>query len=58
MYMNQFPKMRPWAARSLAALLAGFMLALSLPLLAFAQAASEPAAAPAAQAPAPYAADA
>ena len=32
MYMNQFPKMRPWAARSLAALLAGFMLALSLPL--------------------------
>ena len=55
MYMNQFPKMRPWAARSLAALLAGFMLALSLPLLAFAQAASEPAAAPAAQAPAPAA---
>ena len=55
MSMNQYPKMRPWAVRSLAALLAGFMLALSLPLLAFAQAASEPAAAPAAQAPAPAA---
>jgi biopolymer transport protein ExbB len=53
--MNQYPKMRPWAVRSLAALLAGFILALSLPLLAFAQAASEPAAAPAVQAPAPAA---
>jgi len=55
MSMNQFLKTRPWAVRSLAALLAGFMLALSLPMLAFAQAASEPAAAPAVQAPAPAA---
>ncbi|MBE0548922.1 MAG: MotA/TolQ/ExbB proton channel family protein [Rubrivivax sp.] len=44
---------RSWVTQSLAALLAGFVLALSLPTLALAQAASEPAAAPAAEAPAP-----
>jgi biopolymer transport protein ExbB len=51
--MNQFLQTRSWAVRSLAALLAGFVLALNLPMLAFAQAASEPAAAPAVEAPAP-----
>ncbi|HSM20725.1 MAG TPA: MotA/TolQ/ExbB proton channel family protein [Rubrivivax sp.] len=44
---------RSRATRSLAALLAGFVLALSLPMLAFAQAASEPETAPAVEAPAP-----
>jgi len=53
MSTNQMMQGRSWAARSLAALLAAFVLALSLPLLAFAQAASEPAAA---SAPAPAAA--
>ncbi len=53
MSMNQFLQTRSWAVRSLAALLAGFVLALNLPMLAFAQAASEPAAAPAVEAPAP-----
>ena len=50
---------RSWAAKTLASLVAGFVLAFSLPMLAFAQAASAPAeappavAAPAAPAPAP-----
>ena len=55
MYLNRTMRARTWAAKSLAALLAGFVLALSLPLLAFAQAASEPAAAAAPAAPAPMA---
>ena len=55
MSMKQLIAARTWAAKSLAALLAGFVLALSMPLAAFAQAASEPAAAPAAAAPAPAA---
>jgi biopolymer transport protein ExbB len=45
--MNQTITARSWAAKTLASLLAGFVLALNLPLLAFAQAASEPASAPA-----------
>jgi biopolymer transport protein ExbB len=49
MSMNQNTHSRSWAAKSLASLLAGFVVALSMPHLAFAQAASEPAA----QAPAP-----
>ncbi len=53
MSMNQFIAARSRAAKSLATLLAGFVLALSTPMLAFAQAASEPAAAPPAAAPAP-----
>ena len=52
MFMNQTIAARPWATKSLAALLAGFVLSLSMPLQALAQAASEPAAA-AAPAPAP-----
>ncbi|HSQ73857.1 MAG TPA: MotA/TolQ/ExbB proton channel family protein [Rubrivivax sp.] len=52
MSMNQEMHTRSRATRWLAALLAGFVLALSLPMLAFAQAASEPAAAPAEAAPA------
>ena len=52
MYLNRIVQARPWAAKSLAALLAGFVLSLSLPLSALAQAASEPTAA-AAPAPAP-----
>ncbi|MDO9092949.1 MAG: MotA/TolQ/ExbB proton channel family protein [Rubrivivax sp.] len=55
MSMNQFIAARSRAAKSLATLLAGFVLALSTPMLAFAQAASEPAAAPPAAAPAPAA---
>jgi len=51
--MNQSIAARSRAAKSLATLLAGFVLALSTPMLAFAQAPSEPAAAPAAMAPAP-----
>ncbi len=47
MSMNQTITARSWAAKTLASLLAGFVLALNLPLLAFAQAASEPASAPA-----------
>ncbi|MDP3225558.1 MAG: MotA/TolQ/ExbB proton channel family protein, partial [Rubrivivax sp.] len=53
--MNHFIAARSRAAKSLATLLAGFVLALSTPMLAFAQAASEPAAAPPAAAPAPAA---
>jgi len=51
--MNQSIAARSRAAKSLATLLAGFVLALSTPMLAFAQAPSGPAAAPAAVAPAP-----
>ncbi|MDZ7592471.1 MAG: MotA/TolQ/ExbB proton channel family protein [Rubrivivax sp.] len=53
MSIKQMIRTRSWATRSLAALLAGFVLALNLPMLAFAQAASEPVAAPALEAPAP-----
>ncbi|MDP1650063.1 MAG: MotA/TolQ/ExbB proton channel family protein [Rubrivivax sp.] len=53
MYLNRMMQARSWVTQSLAALLAGFVLALSLPILAFAQAASEPAAAVEAPAPAP-----
>ena len=57
MSMNQTIAARPWATKSLAALLAGFVLSLSMPLQALAQAASEPASAAApAPAPAPAAA--
>lgn len=45
MSLNQFLQARTWASKSLASLLAGFVLALSLPTMAYAQAASEPAAA-------------
>jgi biopolymer transport protein ExbB len=57
MFMNQQVTARSWAAKMLATLLASFVLAMSLPMLAFAQApaASEPAAA---AAPAPAAAPA
>jgi biopolymer transport protein ExbB len=44
MSMHQFVTARSWAAKMLATLLAGFVVALSLPMFAFAQAASEPAA--------------
>ena len=53
MFMNQTMQTRSRVTRSLAALLAGFVLAMSLPTLALAQAASEPASAPAMEAPAP-----
>ena len=54
MSMNRLIATRSWAGKSLATLMAGFVLALSMPLAALAQAASEPAAAPAAAAtPAP-----
>ena len=55
MFMNQFITARSRAAKSLATLLAGFVLSLSMPMVAFAQAASAPeaAAAPAAAAPKP-----
>jgi biopolymer transport protein ExbB len=46
--MNQFITARSRAAKSLATLLAGFVLSLSMPMMAFAQAASAPEAAPAA----------
>ena len=54
MFMNQFITARSRAAKSLATLLAGFVLSLSMPMVAFAQAASAPeaAAAPAAATPA------
>ena len=59
MSMNQTIAARPWATKSLAALLAGFVLSLSMPLQALAQAASEPAAAATpAPTPAPAAAPA
>ena len=48
MSLNQTLHARSWAAKSLASLLAGFVLAFSLPTLALAQAASAPAAASAA----------
>jgi biopolymer transport protein ExbB len=50
MSLNHFLHARSWATKSLASLLAGFVLAFSLPMLAFAQAASAP---PAAATPAP-----
>ena len=54
MSMNQFITARSRAAKSLATLLAGFVLSLSMPMMAFAQAASAPEAAPvAAAAPKP-----
>ncbi len=53
MFMNRFITARSWAAKSLASLLAGFVVAASLPSIALAQAASAP---PAAAAPAPGAA--
>ena len=48
--MNHFFSARSWAAKSLASLLAGFVLAFSMPMMAFAQAASAPAMPPAASA--------
>jgi biopolymer transport protein ExbB len=54
--MNPSIAARTWAAKSLATVLAGFVLALSTPMLAFAQAASQPVASGAAPAPAPAAA--
>ena len=42
MSLNHFLQARTWAYKSLASLLAGFVLAISLPTLAFAQAASAP----------------
>jgi biopolymer transport protein ExbB len=56
MSMNPSIAARTWAAKSLATVLAGFVLALSTPMLAFAQAASQPVASGAAPAPAPPAA--
>lgn len=52
MSLNHFLQARTWASKSLASLLAGFVLAFSLPTLAFAQAASAPAAPAAVTAPA------
>ena len=52
MSTNQWNAARTWAAKSLATVLAGFVLALSTPMLAFAQAASQPVASGAAPAPA------
>ena len=56
MSMNRIITARTWVAKSIATLLAGFVLAVSMPLSALAQAASEPASAPAAAAPASEAA--
>jgi biopolymer transport protein ExbB len=56
MSMNPSIAARTWAAKSLATVLAGFVLAISTPMLAFAQAASQPVASGAAPAPAPAAA--
>ena len=58
MTMNRFISARSWAAKSLATLLAGLVLTISLPLLALAQPASAPAAAAPAAAVAPAAAPA
>jgi biopolymer transport protein ExbB len=59
MFMNTFFAARSRAAKSMATLLAGFVLALSMPTAAFAQAASAPATAPApAATPSPAAAPA
>jgi biopolymer transport protein ExbB len=44
MSLNHFLQARSWASRSLASLLAGFVLAAGVPTMAFAQAASAPAA--------------
>ena len=52
MSLNRILQARSWASRSLASLLAGFVLGVSAPSLAFAQAASAPAEAPKAEAPA------
>jgi biopolymer transport protein ExbB len=52
MSLMQILRARTWAAKSAASLLAGVVLAFSLPLAAFAQSATEPASAPAATAPA------
>ena len=52
MSLNHFLQARTWASKSLASLLAGFVLAFSLPTLAFAQAASAPVAPTAVTAPA------
>jgi biopolymer transport protein ExbB len=59
MFMNRFTAARTWAAKSLAVVLAAFVMAGSMPTLALAQAqaASEPAAATPAPAPAPAPAD-
>jgi biopolymer transport protein ExbB len=54
--MNRIITARTWVAKSIATLLAGFVLAVSMPLSALAQAASEPASAPAAAATASEAA--
>ena len=56
MTMQTLTTARSWAAKSAAAMLAGLVLAFSLPTAALAQAASEPAAAAPAPAPAPAAA--
>jgi biopolymer transport protein ExbB len=59
MLMNRLTAARTWAAKSLATLLAGFVLAAGMPTLALAQSASAPAATAApAPAPAPAAAPA
>jgi biopolymer transport protein ExbB len=59
MFMNKFVAARTRAAKSMATLLAGFVLAFSMPMAVFAQAASAPATAPApAAAPSPAAAPA
>ena len=50
MSLNHILQARSWASRSLASLLAGFVLGASLPTMAFAQAASAPAEAPKAEA--------
>ena len=50
MFMNRLIAARSWAAKSLATLLAGFVLALGMPMAVFAQTASAPATAPAAAA--------
>jgi biopolymer transport protein ExbB len=55
MSLNHFLPARSWASRSLASLLAGFVLAASVPTMAFAQAASAPAAEAPAAADAPKA---
>jgi biopolymer transport protein ExbB len=51
MSLNPLAAARSWGAKSLATVLAGFVLALSAPVAAFAQAASAPPAAASAQAP-------
>jgi len=58
MTMQHITSARTWAAKTGATLLAGLVLACSMPTLALAQAASEPAAAAPADAPAPAAAPA